>query len=51
MTRNRAAAITTAAAANAAIVLIVFLKAPVAPVAEGAVLAAALLIRRAWHHD
>ncbi len=51
MTRQRSAALTAGAAASAAIVLIAFFKAPVLPVAAGALLATVLLVRRAWRHD
>jgi membrane protein YqaA with SNARE-associated domain len=51
MTRQRTAALTVGAAASAAIILIAFFKAPVLPVAAGAVIAVALLLRRAWRQD
>jgi hypothetical protein len=46
--RQRTTAITVGAAASAAIVLIAFFKAPVLPVALGAVIAVLWLLRRTW---
>jgi len=48
MNSRRTAALTAGAAASAAIILIAFFQAPLAPVAAGVVLAVALLLRRTW---
>ncbi len=48
MNGRRTATLTVGAAASAAIILIAFFKAPVAPVAAGVALAVALLLRRSW---
>jgi hypothetical protein len=51
VTRQRNTALIVGAAATAAIILISFFKAPVLPVAVGAVVAVAWLLRRAWRED